>query len=103
MSILGILDSRSYGNYKDSTYPANVQGYGTLATCGYSDAWSVKNIYDMAGNCYERTKEIDWWSGQRITRGGNYKSQNDSIGIRNSCGINETADDLGFRVRLYIK
>lgn len=102
--VVDLSDSRSYGNYKDSIYPANVEGYGSFTTCGYSDAWSVKNIYDMAGNCFEWTKQRNSWTGQYITRGGNYKAQDvGKIGLRSSSQINAAYDDLGFRVRLYIK
>ena len=64
-------DSRSWGNYSDSTSPANVSGYGDSQDTGYSKYWSANNIYDLAGNYHEWTQEAIYTNG-RVKRGGIY-------------------------------
>src|SRR5574344_2051037 len=97
-----ISDSRTYGNYYNSISPANVNGYGTKQVSGFSDKWSVNNIYDLAGNVWEWTAEA--FSSRGVYRGGNFDNNGDSLPVsfRNSDGVSDTYDDLGFRVRLYI-
>ena len=50
-------DSRSWGNYSDSQGDSAVEGYGSKQITGYSEYWKANNIYDLAGNCWERTQE----------------------------------------------
>lgn len=60
-------DSTSWGNY----YTSTVSGSGSKRPTGYSEIWKANNIYDLAGNVWERTLEaysIDY----RRYRGGNY-------------------------------
>ena len=67
-------DSTGKGNYKgtsggDTTTDAP-------ATCGLLDAFSQKNIYDMAGNVWELTMEK--YITNRVNRGGDYRVNSDS-------------------------
>ena len=50
-------DSSSWGNYDNSSGAAAIEGAGEKQETGYSEAWSVNHIYDLAGNCYENTQE----------------------------------------------
>ena len=53
-----IDDSRSYGNYKDSTNSTDISGNANFnGRTGRSEYWKIKNIYDMAGNFNECTQE----------------------------------------------
>ena len=58
-----------------SSYVANSTGKGNytgeIATCGSSDNYRVKNIYDLAGNVREWTMEAYSANG-RVNRGGGY-------------------------------
>ena len=58
-----------------SSYVANSTGKGNytgeIATCGSSDDYRVKNIYDLAGNVYEWTMEA-YSTNYRVVRGGRY-------------------------------
>lgn len=60
-------DSRSWGNYSDSTGEATTNS-GTKQNTGSSEAWKANNIYDLAGNCYEWTQEA-YDANSRIERG----------------------------------
>ena len=75
-----IADSRSWGNYSNSTGNAAVKvtengtetnKYGSKQNTGYSEYWKANNIYDLAGNCHEWTQEAVVTSS-RACRGGNY-------------------------------
>ena len=54
-----ISDSRDWGNYINSTPPANTGNYvsGQIKDTGSSEYWKANNIYDFAGNCLEWTQE----------------------------------------------
>ena len=73
-----ITDSRKWGNYPDSTDPANTgnyeqytDGYAIKKNTGSNEAWKANNIYDIAGNCCEWTQEaVD--TNSRVYRGGNH-------------------------------
>ena len=56
-------NSSSWGNYSDST----VEGAGSRQKSGYSDVWSVNNIYDLAGNYYDYTQEA-YNTNNRVNR-----------------------------------
>ncbi|MDD2376673.1 MAG: hypothetical protein PHD15_02835 [Clostridia bacterium] len=96
-----VTDSRTWGNYSDSTSPANV-GNGTLQISGYSDNWKANNIYDLAGNTWEWISEI--YSSDRVTRGGYYNDSGSSVpaAYRNNYNATGANYDLSFRTSLYI-
>ena len=98
-----LTNSTYYGNYNNSQSPANVTGYGSKQVAGFSDKWSVKNIYDLAGNVWEWTAEAG--SFPRIIRGGRYYLNGDvyPVSYRNNVVPSYTNDGIGFRSRLYIK
>ena len=82
-----ITDSRTWGNYKDSTGDAKVivtengtetNKYGTKQNTGYSEYWKANNIYDLAGNCWEWTQEAHSTDG-RADRGGSYYSNGSGL------------------------
>lgn len=88
-----VTSSKDWGNYSDSGYTVNrgkyaVSSNGTLGnfqnvnneypkesntkillTTGANDRNSAKNIYDVAGNCFEWTTESDSSAGCRVDRG----------------------------------
>ena len=68
-----ITDSRSWGNYSDSTFPANTGNYekSKKKDTGSNEYWKANNIYDIAGNCYEWTQGASVTS-RRAERGGYY-------------------------------
>ncbi len=74
-----ITDSTAWGNYSNSTGNAavmdeTIQKYGTKQVTGYSEYWKANNIYNLAGNCWEWTREASNISG-RACRGGGYSSK----------------------------
>ena len=102
--LASLTDSRYYGNYRKPESPANVTGYGTKQVAGYSDKWSVKNIYDLAGNVWEwECEKID--GSHFICRGGSFvdEGRNVPVSYRNSYHVSIAYDRIGFRPRLYIK
>ena len=70
---VNLTDSRSYGNYSNSTSPANEGNYSQeqKQNTGSNEAWKTNNIYDIAGNCWEWTQEAVGTFG-RANRGGSY-------------------------------
>lgn len=60
-------NSSSWGNYKDSSENANIDGAGSKQVTGYSEYWKAYNIYDLAGNCYEWTQEA-YSTDRRVVR-----------------------------------
>ena len=66
-----IKDSRSWGNYANSTGNAEIDGYGKKQDTGFSEIWKANNIYDFAGNCWEWTQEANV-PYSRVSRGGGY-------------------------------
>ena len=66
-----ITNSRAWGNYSDSTDPANTGNYeyNKKKDTGSNEKWKANNIYDIAGNCCEWTQEANG-TGSRAHRGG---------------------------------
>ena len=64
-------DSRSWGNYNNSTGDAEANS-GSKQNTGYSEYWKANNIYDLAGNVYEWTQEKYSTGTGRALRGGLY-------------------------------
>lgn len=100
-----LINSQYYGNYQDSTSPANVAGYGSKQVAGFSEYWKTKNIYDLAGNVSEFATEI-LTSLSTFCMGGYYNSystRGGSVVYSTYIPLDSTGDYIGFRVRLYIK
>ena len=97
-----LKDNRYYGNYSNSIAPAN-ENSGTKRTAGFNENWKVKNIYDLAGNVWEWVSEIS--STYFIGCGGGYydNGSDDLLAGRGYNSAYVSDDDIGFRVRLYIK
>ena len=64
-----LMNSSSWGNYSNSTGAAATNS-GDLQPTGTNDAWQANNIYDLAGNVYDRTIEA-YNTNIRVLRGGN--------------------------------
>ena len=72
-------NSSTWGNYKDyntaNEYeegdPEYVSGAGSRKKTGCSEYWKAKNIYDLAGNCFEWTQEV-YGGNNHCIRGGCY-------------------------------
>ena len=92
-----IMDSRDWGNYNDSTAPANTGNYvrGKRKDTGSNEYWKANNIYDFAGNCLEWTQEA-YSTGSRAIRGGVCDTSGSSISAfyRN---IGYPTNDLGYK------
>ena len=98
-----LTDSRYYGNYNNSLSPAN-ENSGTKRTAGFNENWKVKNIYDLAGNVWEWTSEAS--SSYFIYRGGSCNNGGSGFPVSCCCftfGSDTYDDNVGFRLRLYIK
>ena len=98
-----MTNSTSWGNYLDSTSPANVSGYGALQVSPYSELWKANNIYGLAGNTWEFTSEIV--SGTyRSIRGGAYTVSGTGYpaGWRDKDVTTSNQPAESFRVVLYI-
>jgi Tfp pilus assembly protein PilE len=101
---ISVVDSRVWGNHVDSISPANIIGFGTLKTTGFSEYWKCNNIYDLAGNVGEWSNELLASGVARAYRGGMYTNDgiNCPASVRNSDGPNGVHPDCGFRIALYI-
>ena len=72
-------DSRTWGNFSDYNTARGVElgdegyeaGAGSKQVTGSSENWKAKNIYDLAGNCYECTQEA-FSTNSRLQTGGYY-------------------------------
>ena len=73
----------------------------TVGLTGSIETDVSKNIYDLAGNCYEWTMEGDN-SGRRVLRGGNYHYA-DPVCYRSGRISTDSVDTVSFRPTLYIK
>ena len=125
-----VTSSTTWGNYKDNpwiitrttarytTSPSKdtiwnliddkkekTSNESILLTTGASDSFAAKNIFDVAGNVYERTNEA-FSSTSRIYRGGIYTSYglSDPASRRyDGYGPTICSGIVGFRPSLYIK
>ena len=98
-----VRNSEGKGNYNES---ANTNDWkGDVATCGISDDYRVKNIYDLAGNVSEWTMEA-FSTNLRVYRGGDYckTGSNYPASYRDCANLpsNDSYVTLGFRVALYL-
>ena len=97
-----VRNSEGKGNYDES---ANTNIWkGDVATCGISDNYRVKNIYDLAGNVREWTMEA-YSTFYRVRRGGGYGYTGSSYpASRRGYGTPayDSDDSIGFRVALYL-
>ena len=110
-----IKDSRSWGNYSNSTGAAatNSGSSNMNYTTGRNEAWKAKNIYDLAGNVMEWTMESSF-SSDRVCRGGyyyyygaydlaNFRYNGDPASGRCDRSPTHAGNSLGFRATLYIQ
>ena len=121
-----VTSSSKWGNYRDSEtykiYRGNIyrnsawisadatngteitQYQNILLTTGATERNSAKNIYDVAGSCYEWTTESKF-SRFRVYRGGFYGNPGsiDTASIRNNdYRPNESNGAISFRPSLYV-
>ena len=106
-----ISDSRSYGNYQDSIFLDEQQGdHGLVENTGSNDIWMVKNIYDVAGNVWEFTN-TRYNTNNYVYKGGAFNNNGSERPVTyfGSWGGSDWwmqsngNNNIGFRVRLYIK
>lgn len=113
-----VMESASWGNYKDSTFTldegeyietnylnynkiektSNKEDKEILLTTGITARNETLNIYDFAGNVAEWTLEKRLSDDSLVVRGGSYQDENCSATNRNT-GSNSQA--IGFRIALY--
>ncbi|MDD2376986.1 MAG: hypothetical protein PHD15_06215 [Clostridia bacterium] len=97
-----VIDSRTWGNYSDSIFPANVAGFASLQISGFSENWKANNIYNIAGNTLKWTSEI--YSSSRVFRGGSFFHSGSSgpAAYRSYDPVTNVRNNLAFRPSLYI-
>ena len=100
-----LLDSRSWGNYDNSTGNAAINSGQTNIswTTGRSEYWKANNIYDLAGNTWEWTQET-YQSTNSVYRGGSYVYDGDDgpAGFRYYGSPDRQSIFDSFRTQLYI-
>ena len=100
-------DSRSWGNYSNSTGDAATNS-GSNQTTGKSEYWKANNIYDLAGNVREWTQEkrstVSTTGGDtvRALRGGSYDFNGDETPAAERFGYDILYISFGFRVSFYL-
>ena len=104
-----IENSINWGNYKnkklkyknnDGNEETKNSGTGKTIPTGSSQYTRANNIYDLAGNNYEWTMELNY---NKIYRGGVYYINTGVSYRQNYYSINYKYNDLGCRAMLYIK
>ena len=99
---LNFIDPGYQGYAQDSTGKGNYYVSSFIKT-GTNDNYKLKNIYDMAGNVYEWTMEVED-DNKRIRRGGGYtnKGWNVPASYRSSLYTTDKAASIGFRISIYL-
>ena len=97
-----LMSSSSWGNYRDSEGAAATNSGGKQPT-GTNDAWQANNIYDLAGNVYDRTIEA-LNPDRRVYRGGYYYlgGSSSAASNRNSNYPSSTPSYVGSRSALFV-
>ncbi len=106
-----ILDSTGGGNYSDTQIADETgkivkkKGQSIRFTSGITEAFQIKNIYDLAGNVFEWTME-SWYSAARVVRGGycSYSSTEYPISSRFHFPVTYTGEhiqNIGSRMTIY--
>ncbi len=96
-----VSNSTGQGNYSEGE---NTNSWkNNLTSCGSSDDYRVKNIYDLAGNVFEWTMEA-YSSGYRVSRGGDFFGSGSSspASFRDGGVPDDNYEIVGFRVALYL-
>ena len=96
-----VSNSTGQGNYNEGE---NTNSWkNNLTSCGSSDDYRVKNIYDLAGNVFEWTMEV-YSTDRRVYRGGyfGYSGSEYPVSNRNGGLPDDIYESLGFRVALYL-
>lgn len=106
-----VNDSTKWGNYPASELNyqdisgnkyTKKNGSVYLLKTGSSEDTKVKNIYDIAGNVYEWTKE-NAGNGVKVARGGAYRITIGQLAAARYAYNDNTANsDIGFRISFYI-
>ena len=96
-----VSNSTGKGNYDENENTNDWKG--KIAKTGSSPEYSIKNIYDMAGNVWEWTMEA-YNTDLRIVRGGDYvaSGSSDPASIRSNNRPFNFHDYIGFRIALYL-
>jgi hypothetical protein len=102
----GVLvgNAATWGNVNYAVSPANILGFGNLQASGFSELWKAKNIYDVAGNSFDITSEVDTNGYERV-RGDSYV-WDDTLYPPNFTDVLSTpvaGVNKSFRIALYIK
>ena len=128
--VVDVNNSVSWGNYQDSVFEITrgsytvttsnttlwksvldlenkmykkENGIGSFITTGTNEKSKAKNIYDIAGNFYELTMEVNG-SDNRVNRGGccyNLSTVRPAS-YRYQYNVSSVSGNLGFRVALYV-
>lgn len=109
---INVLSLRSRRFTINKIYFDNMENYNInilqesnkMENTGYSNAWSVNNVFDIAGNAEEWVRENSS-SNMFSVRGGKYFVDGEEryANSRENTVQTKQSSDLGFRVALYIK
>lgn len=97
-------DANLAGYLKNSGQGGNYTNSGSPSLTGANDNYQAKNIYDLAGNVEEWTKEM-YSTSYYVTRGGNYSTTTTNyktMASRQYISSSSTSATRGFRTALYI-